>query len=104
ETNTIGLVGPERLKQLQDEVTGDLPKAYIALCRDDARREKQALGSGGMYGLGKGALWAASEIQLVLFFSRFYVPWQRDSQLTTYRAAGQVRLSTHYMGNVAYRG
>ena len=29
ETNTIGLVGPERLKQLQDEVTGDLPKAYI---------------------------------------------------------------------------
>ncbi len=41
EKGTIGLVGPEAVRTEQDERRwpGEPPKAYIALTRDDARRE-----------------------------------------------------------------
>jgi RNA polymerase primary sigma factor len=102
EIGTIGLVGPEAVLNEMDErrMPGEPPKAYIALTRDDARREKQGLGSGGTYGLGKAVLWAASEIQTVFFFSHLSTPWKD----TTHRAAAQARLGPHFIGNNAFRG
>jgi hypothetical protein len=102
ESGTIGLVGREAVRTEQEEKRwpGEPPKAYIALTRDDARREKQGLGSGGTYGLGKAVLWAASEIQTVLFFSRLSEPWEQ----TVHRAAAQARLGPHYISGKAYRG
>lgn len=102
ETGTIGLVGPEAVLSEQDErrMPGEPPKAYIALARDDARREKQGLGSGGTYGLGKAVLWAASQIQTVVFFSRLAIPYQGKF----HRAAAQARLGPHFLGNIPYRG
>lgn len=66
ESNTIGLIGPDRMIREEDYRTwpGETPKAYRALCRDDARREKVSLGSGGTFGLGKAVLWRASAIQI----------------------------------------
>ena len=102
ESGTIGLVGREAIRTEEDEKRwpGEPPKAYIALARDDARREKQGLGSGGTYGLGKAVLWAASEIQTVFFFSRLSQPWEG----TTHRAAAQARLGPHFLSTKAYRG
>jgi hypothetical protein len=102
ERGTIGLVGLEAVRSEQDERRwpGEPPKAYIALARDDARREKQGLGSGGTYGLGKAVLWAASQIQAVAFFSRLSIPWKE----TTHRAAGQARLGPHFLNNEPFRG
>lgn len=101
EASTIGLVGPEAVLNEQDERWWPgQPKAYIALARDDARREKQGIGSGGTYGLGKAVLWAASEIQTVFFFSRLSTGWED----TLLRAAGQSRLGPHFIGNAAFRG
>jgi hypothetical protein len=102
ESNTIGLVGLEAVRSEQDERRwpGEPPKAYIALTRDDARREKQGLGSGGTYGLGKAVLWAASQIQTVAFFSRLSEPWKD----TVHRAAGQARLGPHFLNNEPFRG
>jgi hypothetical protein len=79
---------------------GQPPKAYIALTRDDARREKQGLGSGGTYGLGKAVLWAASQVQTVVFFSRLSIPFEG----TFHRAAAQARLGPHFMGPTPFRG
>jgi ribosomal protein S8E len=102
ETGTIGLVGREAVKNELEEkrLPGEQPKAYIALARDDARREKQGLGSGGTYGLGKAVLWAASNVQTVLFFSRLSEPWEG----TTHRAAAQARLGPHFFNGKMYRG
>lgn len=102
EFGTIGLVGPEVIMQEEDErrLPGEMPKAYIALVRDDARREKLGLGSGGTYGLGKAVLWAASRIQTVIFFSRLCMPFDN----TTHRAAGQARLGPHFLNNRPYLG
>ncbi|MBA3352572.1 MAG: hypothetical protein H0U23_09145, partial [Blastocatellia bacterium] len=102
ESGTIGLVGPEAVLNENDErrLPNETPKAYIALTRDDARREKQGLGSGGTYGLGKAVLWAASEIQTVVFFSRLSVPHSG----TVHRAAGQARLGSHFLNNKPFRG
>jgi hypothetical protein len=102
ESGTIGLVGREAVRSEQEEKRwpGEPPKAYIALAREDARREKQGLGSGGTYGLGKAVLWAASNIQTVIFFSRLSEPWDG----TIHRAAAQARLGPHFLSNIAYRG
>ncbi|MDB6017862.1 MAG: hypothetical protein JWR19_2351 [Pedosphaera sp.] len=102
EIGTIGLVGPEAVRSEQDErrLPGESPKAYIALTRDDARREKQGLGSGGTYGLGKAVLWSASQIQTVVFFSRL----ANSPDETTHRAAAQARLGPHFLNNHPYRG
>ena len=102
ESNTIGLIGPDRMIREEDYRTwpGETPKAYRALCRDDARREKVSLGSGGTFGLGKAVLWRASAIQTVLFFSRLSVAFEG----TTHRAAGQARLCTHIIPPNEYRG
>jgi hypothetical protein len=102
ELNTIGLIGPDRMIREEDYRTwpGETPKAYRALCRDDARREKVSLGSGGTFGLGKAVLWRASAIQTVLFFSRLSVPFDG----VTYRAAGQARLCTHIIPPNEHRG
>ena len=102
ETGTIGLVGPEAIRTLNDERRwpGEPPKAYIALARDDARREKQGLGSGGTYGLGKAVLWSASQIQTVVFFSRLSIP----NNNTVHRAAAQARLGPHFLSGLPYRG
>jgi hypothetical protein len=102
ESGTIGLVGREAVRKEQDEKRwpGEPPKAYIALARDDARREKQGLGSGGTYGLGKAVLWATSNIQTVLFFSRLSDPWEE----TVHRAAAQARLGPHFLSTKIYRG
>jgi hypothetical protein len=107
ETSTIGLVGREAVRNELDErrMPGEPPKAYLALTREDARREKQGVGSGGTYGLGKAVLWAASSIQTVLFFSRLSEPWEdSDGQISTHRAAAQARLGGHFLNNQAYRG
>lgn len=102
DRGTIGLVGRDRITKLSEEERGpnDQPNAYVALARDDARREKTGLGSGGTYGLGKAALWAASSIQTVFFFSRLETPWKG----TTHRLAGQSRLTEHYLEDGPYRG
>jgi hypothetical protein len=102
ESNTIGLIGPDRMIREEDYRTwpGETPKAYRALCRDDARREKVSLGSGGTFGLGKAVLWRASAIQTVLFFSRLSVPFDG----VTHRAAGQARLCTHIIPPNEHRG
>ena len=102
EKNTIGLVGPDRIQREEDEIPsfGRIPKAYRALCRDDARREKVSLGSGGTFGLGKAVLWRASAIQTVLFFSRLSLP--ADGAI--FRAAAQARLCNHYGTTQQYRG
>jgi hypothetical protein len=102
ETGTLGLVGKEAVRNEQDEKRwpGEPPKAYIALARDDARREKQGLGSGGTYGLGKAVLWATSSVQTVLFFSRLSEPWEQ----TVHRAAAQARLGPHFLSTKIYRG
>jgi hypothetical protein len=102
ETNTIGLVGPERIEREEDYFTmpGQTPKAYRALCRDDARREKISLGAGGTFGLGKAVLWRASAIQTVLFFSRL----STQAGGVFHRAAAQARLCTHYVPPSEYRG
>jgi RNA polymerase primary sigma factor len=102
ESNTIGLIGPDRMIREEDYHTmpGQTPKAYRALCRDDARREKVSLGSGGTFGLGKAVLWRASSIQTVLFFSRLSNPYDK----IIHRAAGQARLCTHLIPPVGYRG
>lgn len=102
EAGTIGLVGPEAIRTENEErrLPGEPPKAYIALTRDDARREKQGLGSGGTYGLGKAVLWSASQIQTVVFFSRLAIPHGN----TTHRAAAQARLGPHFLSTHPYRG
>jgi hypothetical protein len=103
ETNTIGLVGPEKIEREEDYFTwhaGQTPKAYRALCREDARREKISLGAGGTFGLGKAVLWRASAIQTVLFFSRLSKP----ENGVFHRAATQARLCTHYVTQSEYRG
>lgn len=102
ERNTIGLVGLEAVRTEKDERRwpGEPPKAYIALARDDARREKQGLGSGGTYGLGKAVLWAASQIQTVAFFSRLSQP----ADNTMHRAAAQARLGPHFLNGEPFRG
>jgi RNA polymerase primary sigma factor len=102
ETNTIGLIGPDRMIREEDYRTwpGETPKAYRALCRDDARREKVSLGSGGTFGLGKAVLWRASAIQTVLFFSRLSIPFEG----VVHRAAGQARLCTHIIPPNEFRG
>jgi RNA polymerase primary sigma factor len=102
ESGTIGLVGREAVRDESEEKRwpGEPPKAYIALTRDDARREKQGLGSGGTYGLGKAVLWATSDIQTVLFFSRLSQPWED----TVHRAAAQSRLGPHFLNKQAFRG
>src|SRR5436190_20514934 len=102
ETNTIGLVGPDKIEREDDYFTmpGQTPKAYRALCRDDARREKISLGAGGTFGLGKAVLWRASAIQTVLFFSRL----STAANGVFHRAAAQARLCTHYMAPSEFRG
>jgi hypothetical protein len=102
DRGTIGLVGRDRITALSEEARGqdDQPNAYVALARDDARREKARLGAGGTYGLGKAALWAASSIQTVFFFSRLATPWNG----TEHRLAGQSRLTEHYLEDGPYRG
>ncbi len=102
ESGTIGLVGPETVRTESDEryLPGGTPKAYLALTREDARREKQGLGSGGTYGLGKAVLWAASSVQTVVFFSRLSAP----ENGTTHRLAAQARLGPHFLNNQPYRG
>lgn len=102
ELNTIGLIGPDRMTKDEDYWTwpGQTPKSYRALCRDDARREKVSLGSGGTFGLGKAVLWRASQIQTVLFFSRL----SEHFGDVTHRAAGQARLCTHTILPHEYRG
>jgi hypothetical protein len=102
ETGTIGLVGPERIEGERgwQRLHGQPPKAYLALTREDATREKLGLGSGGTFGLGKAVLWAASDIQTVFFFSRLSEP----ANATKFRAAGQSRLGLHYVDGLWYRG
>ncbi|MBI2516584.1 MAG: hypothetical protein HYV95_06670 [Opitutae bacterium] len=102
ECGTTGLVGPEAVKNEEEERRwpGQPPKAYIALARDDARREKQGLGSGGTYGLGKAVLWAASSVQTVVFFSRLSIPHEK----TIHRLAAQARLGPHFSQNKPFRG
>ena len=72
DSATIGLTGPEAIASESEESRAEgVPlKAFFALVRDDARREKQGLGAGGTYGKGKAVLWASSAVQTVLFFSR----------------------------------
>jgi hypothetical protein len=95
DSATIGLTGPEALANESQEVRNknEPLKAFFALVRDDARREKQGLGAGGTYGKGKAVLWASSAIQTVLFFSRLSVPFEG----TIHRAAGQSKLHGHYL-------
>jgi hypothetical protein len=100
--NTIGLTGPEAVGSESEEIRkkDDPVKAFFALVRDDARREKQGLGAGGTYGLGKAVLWASSRIQTVLFFSRLSKPFEG----VILRAAGQARLHAHYVADRPFTG
>lgn len=97
ETNTIGLIGPESIANFREDITGDNPKAFFALVRDDERHEKQRLGAGGTHGKGKAVIWAVSAIQTALFYSRLSIPFENDVEKILHRAAGQSRLHQHYV-------
>ena len=75
------------------------PKAYLALTREDARREKQGLGSGGTYGLGKAVLWAASSVQTVVFFLGYPLPRWDDTSPGRAGSTGST-----FLNNQPYRG
>jgi hypothetical protein len=95
DSGTIGLIGPETIasERADAKKLGGQQKTFFALVRDNERREKQNLGAGGTYGLGKAVLWASSQIATVLFYSRLSAPFKG----ITCRAAAQSRMHLHYL-------
>jgi len=86
DVNTTGLTGP----------VDDPTSVFTALVKGDGVTNKADATSAGSYGIGKNAAYAVSDLQTVIYSSRFY---EKSSGETKFAAQGRLRLISHTDGD-----
>ncbi|HSY35615.1 MAG TPA: hypothetical protein VK814_07695 [Acidobacteriaceae bacterium] len=85
DLNTTGLTGP----------VDDPNSVFTALVKGDGVTNKADRTSAGSYGIGKNAAYAVSDLQTVIYSSRYV---DRGSGTTRFAAQGRLRLVSHNDG------
>jgi hypothetical protein len=82
DVNTTGLTGP----------VDDAKSVFTALVKGDGVTNKPDPTSAGSYGIGKNAAYAVSDLQTVVYSTRYP---EKDSGKTRFAAQGRLRLISH---------
>lgn len=85
DVNTTGLTGP----------VDDPTSVFTALVKGDGVTNKADSTSAGSYGIGKNAAYAVSDLQTVIYSSRYI---QKKSDQVKFAAQGRLRLISHTDG------
>lgn len=85
DLNTTGLTGP----------TSDPNSVFAALVKGDGVTNKTDLASAGSFGIGKNAAYAVSDLQTVIYSTRYTDPATSEER---FAAQGRLRLISHVDG------